>query len=276
MDQSPEALLRRLELLRCWQSEQQQKLQSKQLSHSELCSMEQRKLCEIFGLSITSTVSNVSLTDDCERQANECDAILKDLSEMDTNDVRATFPKKLPVEMPINNFSLEELESYGMANKIEPNHDIADKPKQSFLKRGQGLAARFKIHPEKLRIDNLPKYKFTNAHKNSKFHNRISDVKRVETTNPQQLSGELKLTKTNSINQGRNVVLTEQDALKNAVKLPISTKEAGEFYSIICYKQMKRITIPCIAVAESFVCCVLEQTIFHFNFLLTIFSEFTS
>lgn len=214
MENSPEEILKRLEELRSWQGMQQEKLHSKQLSHAQLCSMEQKKLCEMFGLSITSTVSNLSLTDFAEQRPqtpiqNRNDVVIltqRNTSftddQMDTSRDPGTPQKYLRVETPINNFSLEELESYGKENENQLNQpDVDEKPKKKFLKRGQGLAARFKIHPEKLRIENLPKYKFANSHKNSKFFR--DEIQHCETKLPdvskkaKQPSGNLKLTNQN-------------------------------------------------------------------------------
>ncbi len=188
METSPEEILKRLEELRSWQGIQQQKLLSKQLTSSQLCSLEQQKLCEMFGLSsLTSTVSNLSFYDVTDqrletptpndmaiitrRNTSAPENQLKDQCDMDSSSNFVGSPQKcFRVETPINNFSLEELESYGKETDDQLHPDIGEeKPKKKYLKRGQGLAARFKIHPEKLRIENLPKYKFANSHKKSKF-----------------------------------------------------------------------------------------------------------
>lgn len=215
MESAPEEILKRLEELRCWLDMQQQKLLSKQLSRSQLCSMEQMKLCEIFGLSITSTVSNLSLSDSNEQRpltsiksSNDVAIITKrnasvtdDKSDMDTNSVPGTPQKHFRVETPINNFSLEELESYGKENMDQMDSHIDDKPKRSFLKRGQGLAARFKIHPEKLRIENLPKYKFANSHKKSRFfrEKQNCESKRSDVPKAEQFDGGSKFTNKNPV-----------------------------------------------------------------------------
>lgn len=216
MDNSPEEILKRLEELRCWQGEQQEKLLSKQLSRSQLCSMEQKKLYEMFGLSLTSTVSNLGFSDYNEQQMNRSPP-KEAKCDLDTSNVPNTPQKHFRVETPINNFSLEELESYGKDGKNQQNADVEDKPKKNFLKRGQGLAARFKIHPEKFRIENLPKYKFANSHKRSKFfrdEKQVSDGKRLDIPKSKSPTGDLKLTKT-AVSRETGSVVKRQNELIN-------------------------------------------------------------
>lgn len=227
MDESPEEILKRLEELRCWQGMQQQKLLSKQLSRSELCSMEQQKLCEMFGLSITSTVSNLSISGHTEQQINHS---LTNQCDMDTNNVPLTPQKQFRVETPINNFSLDELESYGKENQNQLNADVEDKPKKSFLKRGQGLTNRFKIHPEKLRIENLPKYKFANSHKKSKFfrdNNQPCKTKPIDAPKATKtIISDLKLIKTDSFKGQINSASKQQHELNKDVH---SAQHYGKF-----------------------------------------------
>lgn len=228
MEQSPEEILKRLEELRNWQGIQQQKLLSKQLSRSQLCSMEQKKLCEMFGLSITSTVSNLSLSDLIENPVNnslgQCD--------MDnSSSIPATPQKHFRVETPINNFSLEELESYGKENQNQQNIDIEEKPKKTFLKRGQGLAARFKIDPEKLRIKNLPKYKFANSHKKSKFfrdNQQVCEPKGIDIPKAKQFTGDLK-TKTNPVKREISSFPKQQNEFNDDVHAGVLKIDYGEF-----------------------------------------------
>ncbi|KAG4065199.1 hypothetical protein HA402_007596 [Bradysia odoriphaga] len=183
MENSPDEILKRLEELRSWQGMQQQKLLSKQLTRSQICTLEQQKLCEIFGLNtLTSTISELNLSDlneqrpqipsvesAAQQNTSAPDDQLIDQSDTYASNVPGTPQKCFRVETPINNFSLDELDAFGKENEDQLDADLEDKPKKSFLKRGQGLTARFKIHPEKLRIENLPKYKFANSHKKSKF-----------------------------------------------------------------------------------------------------------
>lgn len=233
MENSPDEILKRLEELRCWQGMQQQKLLSKQLTRSQICTMEQQKLCEMFGLSsLTSTISNLSLSDlnellpqtasvesvnDIAVQQNTSvpDDQLNDQSDLYANNIPETPRKCIRVETPINNFSLDELESFGKEDDCQLKVDFEDKPKKSFLKRGQGLAARFKIHPEKLRIENLPKYKFANSHKKSKFfrdHKPPVDNHRLDVASKsKQIVGDSKPASKNVVKQGMVTALKLQD-----------------------------------------------------------------
>ncbi|XP_037040788.1 putative leucine-rich repeat-containing protein DDB_G0290503 isoform X2 [Bradysia coprophila] len=183
MENSPDEILKRLEELRSWQGMQQQKLLSKQLTRSQICTLEQQKLCEMFGLStLTSTISDLNLSDLNEKRpqtppvesaAQQNTSLPEDqlIGQNDTyaSNVVGTPQKCFLVETPIDNFSLDELDAFGKETEDQLDADFEDKPKKSFLKRGQGLTARFKIRPEQLRIENLPKYKFANSHKRSKF-----------------------------------------------------------------------------------------------------------
>lgn len=246
MDKTPDEILKRLEELRCWQQMQQQKLHLKQLSRSELCSMEQQKLCEMFGLSLTSTVSNLSMSDFTDQRplTPTKSAVAKqntsvpefetnDQSDMDASNVPGTPQKHFRVETPINNFSLEELESYGKDNQVNP--DIDDKPKKSYLKRGQGLANRFKIHPEKLRIENLPKYKFANSHKKSKFfrdNKPHCEAKRTEKLpEAKQFAGDLKQTNKVPVKGKMIAAPKQQNKFIDDGHLVVLKSDYGEFGS---------------------------------------------
>ncbi|XP_055387735.1 calponin homology domain-containing protein DDB_G0272472 [Condylostylus longicornis] len=72
-------------------------------------------------------------------------------------------------------------ELYQNENEIPSNYKVRENcnyldepPKRRYLKRGEGLKSRFKIDPDSLRLHNLPKYKFSKAHKNNLKLNVIS------------------------------------------------------------------------------------------------------
>lgn len=181
-----EFILYKLNELRRWQDSQM----SNQLTRCELLKSEKHKLYELLGLSVTlsEAVDNVPEGNENERKVNA------DEEQIDENIVLNDTPDDLDGVHPLNddddddenqepqtnshhptkysppktqnaiiqsfNFSSDVIDDYLV--ETEQHSDI---PKRQFLKRGEGLKARFKISPDTFRLNNLPKYKF--ARKNT-------------------------------------------------------------------------------------------------------------
>ncbi|EDW85201.1 uncharacterized protein Dwil_GK14523 [Drosophila willistoni] len=126
---SQEDISLRLAALNQWQDEQKRLLQERQQNQRQMLGLEQRNMYKMLGLLNKDT--DTQMGDDDEREQSEKEEFL---------------------EMP------------EMANTNESQINLKPQPKRPFLKRGEGLKQRFKISPDELRLDNLPRYKFANAH----------------------------------------------------------------------------------------------------------------
>ncbi|XP_034488674.1 inner centromere protein [Drosophila innubila] len=136
----------RLAALNRWQEEQKRLLEERQNNQRLMLGLEQRKMYQMLGL------------------------MHNELDPMDDSDASEQDEQMLSIEMPRHadfQEQEEEMEQRGLelveipANQTSPQ---PAKPKRPFLRRGEGLKQRFKVHPDNLRLDNLPRYKFANAH----------------------------------------------------------------------------------------------------------------
>lgn len=94
------------------------------------------------------------------------------INEIETSQSLATPSAYRQLEEALNN-SVSPREDTGpnteAINRLKINNDLSSAdsnqqvPKRPFLKRGQGLTNRFKIHPDRYKLQNLPKYKFSVA-----------------------------------------------------------------------------------------------------------------
>ncbi|KAH8278612.1 hypothetical protein KR018_006013 [Drosophila ironensis] len=125
---SQDAIAKRLAALTLWQEEQKKLLAERQNNQRILLGLEQRSMYKMLGL----------LHQDPDSSFEE--------------------EEEHSVQMPrlMEEAECEELEK----TVTQP----AQKPKRPFLRRGEGLKQRFKINPDALRLENLPRYKFANAH----------------------------------------------------------------------------------------------------------------
>ncbi|XP_033167956.1 centromere protein J [Drosophila mauritiana] len=134
MPLSQEAIAQRLAALSRWQDEQKRLLQERQSNQRVLLGLEQRNMYKMLGLLHQETES-------CE------------------NSVLEEWDEEHSIQMP---------RLAADPDDHEPEIPMADpqpaKPKRPFLRRGEGLKQRFKINPDQLRLENLPRYKFANAH----------------------------------------------------------------------------------------------------------------
>lgn len=95
------------------------------------------------------------------------------ISEIETSQSQAT-----DNQLEMNNSSPSPMESDKKLEMIQNNLSGQDQPsttpaagqpsvtvscKRPFLKRGEGLTNRFKVHPDSYNLKNLPKYKFSSA-----------------------------------------------------------------------------------------------------------------
>ncbi|XP_030374599.1 uncharacterized protein LOC115624142 [Scaptodrosophila lebanonensis] len=135
----------RLAALSRWQEEQKRLLEERQSKQREILGLEQRNMYQMLGLLQNELQTEHDMTEDSISQ--DQDATLCD-------DLEQPEMPRHHVAYQIEN-SLQEL---------HPDKEASAKPKRPFLRRGEGLKQRFKIHPDQLRLDNLPRYKFSKAH----------------------------------------------------------------------------------------------------------------
>lgn len=62
-------------------------------------------------------------------------------------------------QLVTNEILISPLKNTELLQDNEQDQD--EKPKKPFLKRGSGLTARFKVHPDTFKLQNLPRYKYT-------------------------------------------------------------------------------------------------------------------
>ncbi|KAH8369182.1 hypothetical protein KR009_003623 [Drosophila setifemur] len=134
---SQEAITKRLAALNRWQDEQKRLLAERQNNQRVLLGLEQRNMYKTLGLlhkEVESLENSVEEEEGHEDQENS-------------------------IQMPrlMQERELDELEKTLDARE-------QGKPKRPFLRRGEGLKQRFKINPDALRLENLPRYKYANAH----------------------------------------------------------------------------------------------------------------
>ncbi|KAM7361687.1 spindle assembly abnormal 4 [Cochliomyia hominivorax] len=168
-------IVKRLEELTRWQEEQKKLLEARQTMQRQMLGMEQQTMYQMLGL---QTESEMTLVAESQGQENGVYLMAKeseDIEEYDEESVEeslqtsqleaededdeAEHEKDMePVSYKTLTSGYETELAAGTADKQPP------KPKKPFLKRGAGLKQRFKIDPEELRLNNLPKYKYANAH----------------------------------------------------------------------------------------------------------------
>lgn len=176
---TPDNLLQRLEELRKWQEQQHQILLDKQVSQRELLNMEKQKLYEMFGLSISSEALNWSANNTASHIAEEQqDDGIEMLDDTESDEI-AEDPVAIVHEAIVHTTPPKKSNDPPVAADIPVNDDVI--PKRTFLKRGQGLQARFKVNPDQFRLDKLPKYKYANKHRKNTIIDAKNKQKPAET-----------------------------------------------------------------------------------------------
>ncbi|KAH8335511.1 hypothetical protein KR074_004471 [Drosophila pseudoananassae] len=151
---SQEAITKRLAALNRWQDEQRRLLAERQNNQRVLLGLEQRNMYKMLGL----------LHKDADSVEN---SVLEEDEEVE----------EPSIQMP----RLMEHPEHEEVVRISPR---AAKPKRPFLRRGEGLKQRFKINPDELRLENLPRYKYANAHPQYRTPLKKSNVKTRKEPHP--------------------------------------------------------------------------------------------
>uniref|UniRef100_A0A1I8PBB7 Centromere protein J C-terminal domain-containing protein n=1 Tax=Stomoxys calcitrans TaxID=35570 RepID=A0A1I8PBB7_STOCA len=168
-------IVKRLEELNKWKEEQEKLLSLRQDLQRQMLGMEQKTMYQMLGLSSGENVLNEIE----EAEGNAAEALnAEEFQEYEESILEFKNAEEEEVEEDdgVTHPSAAEPSSYrtltsGYATE-ECMEAPSSKPKRPFLKRGQGLKQRFKIDPEELRITNLPRYKYANAHPKLKLKPR--------------------------------------------------------------------------------------------------------
>ncbi|XP_035899883.1 centromere protein J [Anopheles stephensi] len=181
MADSPRSILVRLEQLKHWQEEQQRVLLEKHLAQQQLLEREQRKMYAALGL---QQQQQHSIEEGGEESFGDSDSE----PEYEETNLQAQLAAERLQETSVKNDTTTMLDSDAEQPPPASEQDLEalqrarNVPKKRFLKRGEGLRARFKVDPNKFKLENLPKYKFAT-------HNRERNNRKSGTKQPDQRDG---------------------------------------------------------------------------------------
>ena len=184
MNDSQQEILLRLEELKKWQVQEQEKLTQKQSNQRKVLSEEQMKMIEFLGITKANSMEQ-SLQSFMEQTNVESENEYEDIRIQDAISPARSDSEESEVSddeneiqnlKAINAGAIEIESTLKKTNIIEMTEyptEISDKPviKRRYLKRGEGLEQRFKVHPDSFKLDKLPKYKFAGL-RNQKFMNK--------------------------------------------------------------------------------------------------------
>uniref|UniRef100_A0A182VQY0 Centromere protein J C-terminal domain-containing protein n=1 Tax=Anopheles minimus TaxID=112268 RepID=A0A182VQY0_9DIPT len=172
MAESPRSILVRLQQLKHWQEEQQRVLLEKHLAQQQLLEREQRKMYEVLGL-------QQQTIEDGDEQSYEDSGSEPEYEE--TNLQAQLAAERLQQQTAVQNDTTmfgSEAEQPTAEQEQAASQRAKNVPKKRYLKRGEGLRARFRVDPDKFKLENLPKYKF--ATHNRERNNRKSGIKQEQ------------------------------------------------------------------------------------------------
>ncbi|CAO1404154.1 unnamed protein product [Diamesa tonsa] len=160
-------LFNRLEELDKYQENEQQNLLDNQNRQLAYLTQEQRKMYEVLGISLSSfailepqqnfvmSESENEFEDIDQNQVSDNEEHSSDNENNDEDIIKTDYNNQL-VTNEILTSPLKDIEELK-----DSEQDQDEKPKKPFLKRGSGLTARFKVHPDTFKLQNLPRYKYT-------------------------------------------------------------------------------------------------------------------
>ncbi|XP_030080714.1 centromere protein J isoform X1 [Drosophila hydei] len=146
----------RLAALNRWQEEQKRLLEERQNNQRLMLGLEHRNMYQMLGL--------------LHDKLNTMDESAVDVCRIENTDKQQTVQEQQQessiIQMPRHANRQAEAEKTEQCFQLGeiPTSPRPAKPKQPFLRRGEGLKQRFKVDPDQLRLNNLPRYKFANAH----------------------------------------------------------------------------------------------------------------
>ncbi|XP_058055891.1 centromere protein J [Anopheles bellator] len=180
MADSPRSILARLEQLKKWQEEQQRVLLEKHIAQQQLLEQEQHKMYEVLGLQQLTV-------DDDEQVSFQEDSDSEPEYEETNLEAQLAFERIKPANVDNNESTFRT--SNANIPSLEPKGDAPRRnlPKKPYLKRGEGLRTRFRVDPDKFKLDNLPKYKFAN-HNRDRINRKLG-AKRDASNRADELGG---------------------------------------------------------------------------------------
>ncbi|KAI8129076.1 hypothetical protein FF38_04604 [Lucilia cuprina] len=165
-------IVKRLEELNKWQEEQKKLLEARQTMQRQMLGLEQQNMYQMLGL---QSDQEISVVQDVQRNVREEDLAaneqepLEDYEDQSTEESLQNSQQEGEEETD-NDYHEKDFEPHSyktLTSGYETEQGLElhlSKPKKPFLKRGEGLKQRFKIDPNEFRLNNLPKYKYANAH----------------------------------------------------------------------------------------------------------------
>uniref|UniRef100_A0A182N5X7 Centromere protein J C-terminal domain-containing protein n=1 Tax=Anopheles dirus TaxID=7168 RepID=A0A182N5X7_9DIPT len=210
MADSPRNILARLAQLKHWQEEQQRVLLQKHLAQQQLLEREQQKMYAVLGLQTAeNTVEEETYEDsgsepEYEETNLEAQLACERLQRVPGDDESTVFDSD--TEQP----TTEQQEALQRKTSI---------PKKRFLKRGEGLRARFKVDPDKFKLENLPKYKFAN-HNSERIKRKSGASKQEQAMIAGKDGGSTAVTGQKTLRMSTKKKEPMKDARQNATEKP--------------------------------------------------------
>lgn len=198
----PGDILERLEKLRQYE-EESNILNAKQLSQRELLNEEQQKKYEVEQIFTSANGSE---------ENNELDTSELTLPAEAEKELQNTQKLSIKNTANISEISLDAFRFLKQnVDSVAKERNSENTIKHEYLKRGEGLTARFKINPEALRLNNIPKYKFSNVQKQKQKKKSADST--IKSLNKPKLIGELNLNKSKCISKLSTVKKNENNEI---------------------------------------------------------------
>ncbi|XP_039947451.1 centromere protein J [Bactrocera neohumeralis] len=191
-------IVKRLEKLSKWQEEQKRLLDDRQNMQRKMLGLEHQDIYEKMGfLHGNDIIQNID-----KGGGDTSGDQLKKYEIKDDFDSDSEIKEIESRLFQSRNKTQGELSNQRNYDSIDYNNEQIEvkdiKPKRPYLKRGEGIKARYKISPESLRLNNLPRYKYADAHSKIKNIQRRKLAPRVK---PSQKNSMIETNKRDSIDE---------------------------------------------------------------------------
>lgn len=165
-------IVKRLEKLNKWQEEQKRLLDERQNMQRKMLGLEHQDVYEKMGfLHGNEIIENVD-NGGGDTSGNQ----IKTYGNQDNFGSDSKIKEIETILFQTKNTSQGDFSNQRFYNNIAYSNkelEVNDiKPKRPYLKRGEGIKARYKISPESLRLNNLPRYKYAETHSKIKNMHR--------------------------------------------------------------------------------------------------------
>ncbi|XP_018803016.1 PREDICTED: centromere protein J isoform X1 [Bactrocera latifrons] len=200
-------IVKRLEKLSKWQEEQKRLLDDRQNMQRKMLGLEHQDIYEKMGF-----LHGNDIIQNTDKGGGDTSG--DQLKKFEIQDDFGSDSEIKEIESRLfqtRNKTQGELANQRNYNSIDYNNEhfeVKDiKPKRPYLKRGEGIKARYKISPESLRLNNLPRYKYADAHSKIKNIQRRKLAPRVK---PSQKNSMIETNKMDCIDEIKHVVNEKQ------------------------------------------------------------------